>query len=100
LLDHGVSIEHWTARAGQRVPEWFQWSTERYHEKATWARRQFSTGSMGALVETYSDEFYNGSLHEALAERLTAAGVPLQPLSYQALVERIYEFRATRTQAA
>ncbi|MEA3144425.1 MAG: helicase [Thermoplasmata archaeon] len=86
-----VTIEHWTTRDGGRVPEWFMWTPEQYHEKMAWARRTF-VGKR--LVETYHDECRNGTLERALRERLTAAGVPLRPLTYKQLVEEVHGFKA------
>lgn len=89
LKDHPVTIEHWAARDGERVPKSFGWSPERYHAKMAWARRKF-TGRV--LVETYHDEFRDGKLDQALRKRLAAAGVPLRPLTYRQLVEEVHDF--------
>ncbi len=88
LTDYGFCIEHWTIRDHQQVPKWYTWTTTQYRAKMDWARNQFKMQGR-TLIETYSDEFWDSSLDQVLRERLQAAGVRLQRLTYKQLLTEV-----------
>ncbi|WP_259532874.1 UvrD-helicase domain-containing protein [Halalkaliarchaeum sp. AArc-CO] len=91
LPEYDLYIEHWGLDENGEVAPWFSWSTDQYHEKLLWARKQF-TDSDKTLVETYEFEYEAGRLEAALRHRLTHAGVELSRLDFAEFVDRAFEY--------
>jgi len=90
LPDDEVYVEHWGIDKSGEVADWFTQSTEEYHKKIYWARKQFSDYDE-SLVETYHFEYNSGNLKRALRGRLSDCGVEFDRLGYQDLVEKVFE---------
>jgi DNA helicase-4 len=76
-------IEYWgVSRAGE-VPGWMGSSAE-YQQGMAWKRDQFRRAGK-RLIEFYEYERLEGALDDRLRERLTAAGVALQVMTFDQL---------------
>jgi DNA helicase-4 len=91
LPEYDIYIEHWGLNEAGAVAPWFSWSTEEYHDKLRWARRQFTEHSP-QLLETYEFEHASGRLKRCLRHRLTNAGVSLDRMGFEDLVETAFEY--------
>ncbi|OQR35331.1 helicase IV [Pseudomonas sp. T] len=89
LPEHGIYIEHFGIdRKGNTAP---YIDRQQYQADMAWKRKVHEQQGT-RLVETFHYEKQEGCLLEALEQRLTAAGVRLNPLPPEALLETLREF--------
>ncbi len=84
LTEADACIEYWGVDRAGRVPEGWTTSTSDYQKGMEWKRQQFR-GRGKTLLEFYDFERTEGTLEHALQDRLTAAKVPLQPMTLEEL---------------
>ncbi len=80
LLDTGAHIEYWGVNRSGEVAAWLNSTSVAYRQGMAWKRAQFR-GADKVLLEFYDYERTEGILEAALEQRLTAAGVTLQPMT-------------------
>lgn len=91
LPEYGIYIEHFgTDRHGDTAP---YIDREQYHADMEWKREVHKHGST-TLIETFHYEKQEGVLVDALKKRLVSAGVALDPLPPEAVLETLREFGA------
>lgn len=91
LPDYGIYIEHFgTDRQGKTASYIDQ---DQYHADMTWKREVHQLGCT-TLIETFHYEKQEGVLLEELKQRLVKAGVALDPLPPEAVLETLREFGA------
>lgn len=90
-----VFLEHFGVDQNGKPPPFFS-PTEaaRYRQGMEW-KRQLHVTQKTVLIETYSYEFRNGTIFNALAERLRQAGVVLSPRSDEELLKILAERNVT-----
>ena len=90
LPDHNIYIEHFALdRNGRPPPGW-----RGYAEGVEW-KRSIHSQRGSTLVETYSWQHRRGVLLETLRQRLEEAGVVLEQVPRQALVQRLGQEQAS-----
>jgi len=94
LPEYDIYIEHWGLNRDFEVPEWFSISSEEYLELRDWKLSQFEKYQK-ILIETWDYERFNNELIRNLKEKLieTNSSIKFEPLSYQELIERTFEFK-------
>lgn len=91
LPEYGIYIEHFgTDRQGNTAP---YIDRARYQADMEWKRKVHLTGDT-YLIETYHYEKQEGVLLEGLKKKLSNAGVVLNPLPPEAVLETLREFGA------
>lgn len=91
LPKHDVYIEHWGIDETASVAPWFSQSSQEYRDKMRWARQQFET-TESELIGTYQFEYNTGQFKRALRHRLEHHGVELDRMSFDELVETVFEY--------
>jgi DNA helicase-4 len=101
LPEHDTYIEHLGIDTAGQVAEWFSWDTSEYHEKVKWSRQQFAN-TEATLLETYEFEHAANRLDDILRARLVSAGVELNQLPLESLINQVYHenHQAYRVQSA
>lgn len=91
LPEYDIYIEHFgTDRNGDTAP---YIDRDQYHADMEWKREVHKQGAT-ALIETFHYEKQEGVLLDALKKRLINAGVTLDPLPPEAVLETLREFGA------
>lgn len=91
LPEYGIYIEHFgTDRNGDTAP---YIDRDQYHADMEWKREVHKQGAT-KLIETFHYEKQEGVLLDALKKRLINAGVLLDPLPPEAVLETLREFGA------
>lgn len=87
-----IHIEHWGLNEDGEVAPWFSVSSEEYIEDLEWKRNEFSKIDT-TLVETYDFEYQRHPEHlrTVLEDRLSNAGVDVEPLGMTELADYLKE---------
>jgi len=80
LLDKDAHIEYWGINRAGEVAPWLETTSATYQQGMAWKRDEFRRAGK-VLLEFYEYERTEGTLEAALEQRLTAAGVPLRPMT-------------------
>jgi DNA helicase-4 len=81
LLETGACIEYWGINRNAEVPSGWRTSSTEYRGSMEWKREQFRRQGK-TLLELYDYERTEGTLEDALRERLSRARVALRPVTY------------------
>lgn len=95
LPGYDLYLEHWGVDRQGKVPEWFEWSSEKYQEKMEWAREQFEKYDK-RLIETFDYEYQEGNFDLVLNKRLKPAGVKLEKMDFKEYINSVYNDKASR----
>jgi len=99
--DFNIYLEHWAIGKDGKVPEWFEGEnpTERYTYGMNIKKEKFNSQKEFTLIETTSGEFSDKNFTSNLKEKLLKVlkesnpeqDFSLEPVSYENLVERVWE---------
>ena len=94
LPDYGIYLEYYGIdKHGNTAP---YVNREQYHEGMKW-KRELHDQHQTTLIEAYHYQLVDGSLFDHLDQQLEKAGVELNPLPEEAVLETLREFGAIST---
>jgi DNA helicase-4 len=93
LPDYDIWIEHWTINREGRIPDWFPIvqsgdPSARYMEGMEWKKAQFKKHEK-KLIETYSYQWYEGTLIPGLKRQLEENRVEFREIPMKEILDRI-----------
>lgn len=91
LPDYDIYIEHWGINEKGEVPDYFQWSSEKYREKIRWAKNEFDKNEK-ILVQTYEYNHQKPGFRKILKNKLSKYGVKFRPMNYETFVNSVYNY--------
>lgn len=91
LPNHGIYIEHFGIDEQGKTAPYID--GKKYHDDMAWKRKVHELAGTH-LIETYHHQKQKGTLLAALEENLIKAGVDLNPLPPEAVLETLREFGA------
>jgi len=90
LPEYDIYIEHWGIDRDNEVPDWFEWSSEKYLAKLEWAKNQFEKHNK-ILVESFDYDYQENNLESILKSKLKKKGVEFEQETFKDFVDSVVD---------